>query len=246
MHREIYKWWSPNLNKDMEIAVYGHYGYALLMFPTAGADFLEYERFQLMDSIAWFIDSGKVKVFSINSINNESWLNRNMHPPHKAIRHQQYNNYITQEVVPFIRNKTSDSTPIITTGASLGAFHALNNLLRRSDLFSGTIAMSGNYDLKYYSGGYFDENCYFNSPVDYMTDWNDEHILNQLRHRSIIIASGQGPYEDPNAAKRMSDILNSKSIKHWLDLWGHDIRHDWPTWRQMLPYFLGNLTPKLT
>ena len=79
-----------------------------------------------------------------------------------------------------------------------------------------------------------------------MTDWNDEHILNQLRHRSIIIASGQGPYEDPNAAKRMSDILNSKSIKHWLDLWGHDIRHDWPTWRQMLPYFLGNLTPKLT
>ena len=244
MHKEIHKWWSPNLDKDLEIAVYGHYGYALLMFPTAGADFLEYERFQLIEKIAWFIDAGKVKVFSINSINNESWLNRSMYPPHKAIRHQQYNNYITEEVVPFIRNKTSDNTPIITTGASLGAFHALNNLLRRSDLFSGVIAMSGNYDLKYYSGGFFDETCYFNSPVDYLPQWNDEHILNQLRHRSIIIASGQGPYEDPSAAKRMSDILNSKGIQHWLDLWGNDIRHDWPTWRQMLPYFLSKLNPK--
>lgn len=244
MQRAIHKWRSPNLNKDMEIAVYGHYGYALLMFPTAAADFLEYERFQLIDSIASFIDSGKVKVFSINSINNESWLNRNMHPAHKAIRHQQYNNYISEEVVPFIRHNTSDSTPIVNTGASLGAFHALNNFLKRPDLFSGVVAMSGIYDLKYYSGGYYDENCYFNSPVDYLPNWNDEKILEQLRHRSIIIASGQGPYEDPSASKKISDILFSKGINHWLDLWGNDIRHDWPTWRQMLPYFLSKLHPK--
>ncbi len=167
-----------------------------------------------------------------------------MHPAHKAIRHQQYNNYISEEVVPFIRHNTSDSTPIVNTGASLGAFHALNNFLKRPDLFSGVVAMSGIYDLKYYSGGYYDENCYFNSPVDYLPNWNDEKILEQLRHRSIIIASGQGPYEDPSASKKISDILFSKGINHWLDLWGNDIRHDWPTWRQMLPYFLSKLHPK--
>ncbi|MFB3057638.1 MAG: esterase, partial [Ignavibacteriaceae bacterium] len=89
MHREIHKWRSPNLNKDMEIVIYGHYGYALLMFPTAAADYLEYERFLLIDAITPFINEGKLKAFSINSINNESWLNRNMHPSHKAIRHQQ-------------------------------------------------------------------------------------------------------------------------------------------------------------
>jgi esterase/lipase superfamily enzyme len=228
----------------MEVAVYGHYGFSLLMFPTASADFLEYERFQLIDSIAWFINEGKVKVYSINSINNESWLNKNMHPAHRAIRHQQFNEYVNEEVVPFIKHTSSTNNPIVNTGASLGAFHSLNTFLRRPDLFSGVIAMSGTYDLKYYANGYYDNNCYFNSPIDYLPTWNDEHILNQLRHRSIIIASGQGPYEDPSASQRISDILNSKGIQHWLDLWGYDMRHDWPTWRQMLPYFLSKLNPK--
>ena len=241
MRREIHKWWSPNLNKEMEIVVYGHYGYALLMFPTAAADYLEYERFQLIDSIAPFINDGKLKAFSVNSINSESWLNSNMHPSHKAIRHQQYNQYITEEVTPFIRQLGSSSIPIITTGASLGALHAANLFLRNPYIFAGTVAMSGNYDLKTYTNGYYDDNCYFNSPVDYLPRWNDENILNMLRHKSIIIASGQGSYEDPDASRKLSDILNAKGIQHWLDLWGHDVPHDWPTWRDMLPYFFGSI-----
>ena len=241
MQREIHKWHSPNLNKDMEIVIYGHYGYALLMFPTAAADYLEYERFQLIDAIAPFINDGKLKAFSINSINNESWLNRDMHPSHKAIRHQQYNQYVTEEVVPFIKAYCSPDVPIVTTGASLGAMHAANSFFRRPDLFAGTIAMSGSYDLKSYSKGFYDDNCYFNSPVDYLPQWNDEKMLNMLRHKSIVIASGQGSYEDPDASRRLSDILNSKGIQHWLDLWGFDMPHDWPTWRQMLPYFLGKM-----
>jgi esterase/lipase superfamily enzyme len=238
MRREIHKWYSPSLNKDMELVVYGHYGYALLMFPTAAADFLEYERFNLIDTIAEYINRGILKAFSINSINNESWLNRNMHPSHKAIRHQQYNDYVVNEVVPFIHSHCKSLVPLITTGASLGALHAANVFFRRPDIFAGTIAMSGNYDLKSYSRGFFDDNVYFNSPVDYLQNWNDENILNMLRHRSIIIASGQGAYEDPEASRRLSGILNSKGIQHWLDLWGNDQPHDWPTWRKMLPYFL--------
>ncbi|NWF50303.1 MAG: esterase family protein [Ignavibacteriaceae bacterium] len=238
MRREIHKWYSPSLNKDMEVVVYGHYGYALLMFPTAAADFLEYERFHLIDTIAEYINRGILKAFSINSINNESWLNRNMHPSHKAIRHQQYNDYVVNEVVPFIHSHCKSLVPLITTGASLGALHAANVFFRRPDIFAGTIAMSGNYDLKSYSRGFFDDNVYFNSPVDYLPNWNDENILNMLRHRSIIIASGQGAYEDPEASRRLSGILNSKGIQHWLDLWGNDQPHDWPTWRKMLPYFL--------
>jgi esterase/lipase superfamily enzyme len=223
----------------MEIVVYGNYGFALLMFPTAAADFLEYERFNLIDSIGWFLGEGKIKAFSINSINNESWLNNNIHPADKAIRHQQYNRYVVEEVVPFIHNNCKGLVPIINTGASLGALHAINSFLRRPDIFSGAIAMSGTYDLKYYSKGYHDENVYFNSPIDYLPNWNDEFMFEKMRRGKIIIASGQGPYEDPNASIRLSEILNSKEVNHWLDLWGHDIRHDWPTWRQMLPYFLS-------
>lgn len=241
MRREIHKWYSNNLQKEMEMAVYGHYGYALLMFPTAAADFLEYERFFLIDSIADSINSGNLKAFSINGINNESWLNRNMQPYEKAMRHQQYNNYILEEVIPFIQEHNNGFAPIISTGSSLGAFHAANIFFKRPDLFAGTIGMSGIYDLKYYTDGYFDDICYFNSPVDYLPGLTDEKILADLRNKNIIIASGRGAYEDPDASIRLSDILHSKNIPHWLDLWGEDMTHDWPTWRKMLPYFLDNI-----
>ncbi len=241
MKREIHKWWSNALDKEMEIVIYGHYGYSLLMFPTAAADYLEYERFHLIDSISNQINSGKIKAFSINSINSESWLNRNIHPAKKAIRHQQYNQYIVDEVIPFIKNLTSNETPVILTGASLGAFHAVNSFFRRPDIFSGVIAMSGTYDLKYYTKGYFDDNCYFNSPVDYLPNISDKVQLNQMRNGKIIIASGQGDYESPESAIEFSEILHNKNIPHWLDLWGYDMPHDWPTWRQMLPYFIDKI-----
>ncbi|GIV60969.1 hypothetical protein GQ464_001065 [Rhodocaloribacter litoris] len=242
MQREIHRWWSPRLEKDMEIVAYGHYGFALLLFPTAAADFLEYERFHLIDAIAPHIERGRCKVYSINSINRESWLNDHMPPRHKAIRHQQYNGYVTEEVVPFIHDHCRGLVPIVTAGASLGALHAVNQLFRRPDLFAGTIGMSGSYDLKHYTKGYWDEDVYFNSPVDYVANLEDERVLEQLRRKRIILATGQGSYENPGASQHFSWILHTKGIPHELDLWGHDVPHDWPTWRRMLPYFLEKLS----
>lgn len=242
MQRHITKWWSPRLNKDMEIVKYGYYGFALLMFPTAAADYLEYERFYLIEAIRPYIESGKVKVYSINSINSESWLNSRMKTRDKATRHQQYNGYVSEEVVPFIFNDCGGNrVPIITTGASLGAFHAVNTVLRRPDLFDGFIGMSGTYDIKLYTGKYYDENCYFNSPVDYMPNMNDHYTLELLRNKKhLYFVSGQGNYEYPPASKEMSQILWNKGIPNELDLWGKDMPHDWPTWRKMLPHYLDN------
>ncbi|MEM6299690.1 MAG: esterase, partial [Bacteroidota bacterium] len=131
MQREITGWHSPNLNKHMEIAVYGHYGPAVLMFPSAAADFLEYERFYVIDGIKKYIEAGKFKVFSINSINREAWLNNSMPGRYKAIRQQQYNRYIENEVVPFIHNHSNGLVPILTTGVSLGALLSANAFFRR-------------------------------------------------------------------------------------------------------------------
>ncbi|MFH1197416.1 MAG: esterase [bacterium] len=241
MKREIHKWYSNALYKDMEIAVYGHHGYALLMFPTAAADFLEYERFQLIDSIAHHIDAGKIKVFSINTVNNESLLNYSMESSHRSIRHGQFNNYVLSEVVSFIHSQCNGLVPVVTTGASVGAYHAANIFLRRPDIFSGMIAMSGVYDIKYYTKSYYDDHCYYNSPIDFMPNLNDEQTLNQMRKSSIVIATGQGSFEDPAKSKQLSEILYSKGIPHWFDLWGHDMPHDWPTWRKMLPYFIEKI-----
>lgn len=240
MERQISAWFSPALQKEMPIAVYGHYGTALLLIPTAAADYLEYERFQLIESIRPFIDSGKFKVFSIDSINRESWMNNEMDPRHKSIRHQQWNEYVFSEVIPFIRHHTSAETPIIAAGASFGALHSANLFFKRPDLLNGCIAMSGVFDLTEYTKGYFDEDVYYNSPCHYLPNLTDHHILEQIRQsHHIHLLSGSGAFEDPEGARRLAGILYSKNIWYELDIWGADITHDWPTWRSMLPHYLG-------
>lgn len=238
MTREIHQWYSPALNKEMPIAVYGHYGFALLMVPTAAADYLEYERFELIDHLKPFLDAGKLKIFSVNSINTESWMNKQMEGAHKAIRQNQFNEYVFNEVIPFIKSKTSQDTPIITCGASFGAFHSMNLFLKRPDLINGVIAMSGVYDLMEYTDGFYDDQVYFNSPMHYIPNLADHDTLEQIRRGKIILATGSGNHEDPEANKRFSNVLHSKSIPHDLEVWAEDIHHDWPTWRKMLPYFI--------
>ncbi len=239
MERLLTSWYSPRLQKEMPIAVYGHYGFALLLVPTAAADYLEYERFQLIDALAPFLDEGKIKVYSINSINNESWMNDQMDPRHKIIRHQQFNSYVYDEVVPFIHTHSSQDTPIIICGASFGALHSMNLFLKRPDLLNGVIAMSGVYDLTEYTKGYYDDDVYFNSPQHYMPNLTDHIILEQIRRsQHIHIFSGSGAYEDPKASGTFARILYDKGINYELDVWGPDWPHDWNTWRAVLPHYL--------
>lgn len=239
MKREITSWYSPSLQRDMPVAQYGDYGFALLLIPTAAADYLEYERFQLIDALAPYINSGKVKVFSVNSMNTESWMHPTMQGEHKAINHNSFNEYIFNEVVPFIKNATSYDTPIIVSGASFGALHSMNLFLKRPDLIDGVIAMSGVYDLREYSKGFYDEQVYFNSPAMYMPNLTDHRILEQIRSsHHIHILTGGGDHEDPNAARNFANILYNKGINYELSVWGNEWRHDWPTWRAMLPLFV--------
>ena len=239
MHRSITSWFSPSLRKDMPIVTYGTYGFSLLLVPTAGADFLEYERFQLINELAPFINGGKCKVFSVDSINKESWMNNDMLGEHKAIRHNEYNQYIYNEVIPFIKNSTSWNTPIYIAGASLGALHSMNLFLKRPDLLNGVIAMSGVYDLTEYTKGFFDEQVYYNSPMHYMPNLTDHYILEQIRSSGHIhILSGEGDYEAPEAGRAFAGVLYNKGINYELSIWGHEWKHDWPTWRAMLPQWL--------
>jgi len=239
MHREIQTWYSPSLRKNMEIVEYGTYGFSLLLLPTAAADYLEYERFLLIDALSKYIDAGKVKVYSINSINSESWLNSKISGQEKSRRHVEFNDYVYNEVVPFIKGRTSPETPIITCGASFGALHAANLFFKNPYTINGCIAMSGLYDLGAYTKSYWDNDCYWNSPINYLRDMEDPSHLNAIKSSEHIhILSGSGDYEDPDGSRHLSGLLHHKGINHDLDIWGYDVKHDWPTWRAMLPYIL--------
>ncbi len=239
MQRSVTSWFSPSLQKEMPIVTYGYYGFALLLIPTAGADYLEYERFQLINYLTPYINAGKVKIFSIDSINKESWMNYDMLGEHKAIRHNDFNNYVYNEVVPFIKNATSWDTPIITSGASLGALHSMNLFLKRPDIINGVIAMSGVYDLTEYTRGFFDEQVYYNSPIHYIPNLTDHNILQQIRSsRHIHILTGCGAHEAPEANEAFAGVLYKKGIDYELSIWGSEWGHDWPTWRAMLPLWI--------
>ncbi len=239
MNRQLDSWHSQALNKQMPIVTYGHYGFSLLLVPTAAADYLEYERFQMLDCLKELVDGGKMRVFSIDSINNESWLNNQIPAEYKAERHEQWNNYIYNEVIPYIHKVSSPETPIILAGASFGALHSMNLFLRRPDLIQGVIAMSGVYNLMEYTKGFYNDKVYFNSPAHYVPNLEDHNLLEMIRAGKIIITTGSGAYEDPNASHDFGGILNGKSIPHELSIWGQEWKHDWPTWRKILPYFLN-------
>lgn len=244
MQIEYHKWWSPNLQHDMEIKVYGHYGKPMLVFPTQGGRFFEYEDFQMIEAIHSFIDEGKVKVFTIDSIDNESWTNSSLHPADRARRHEDYDRYVIHELTPFIKQHCASSTQkMISTGCSMGAYHSTNFFFRHPDLFDTLIAISGPLDMKLFIGDYTDETVYLNSPLYYLPNLNDPWYLDQYRQSKIIISTGQGGWEEPmiEDAIEIKKILEQKGIPHWVDFWGYDVNHDWPWWRKMAPYYLSKL-----
>lgn len=244
MNIEYHKWYSPILGQEMELKVYGHSGRSALVFPAQGGRFYEYEDFGMVAALAGLIDAGRLRLYTVDSIDNQSWANWNAHPGDRARRHDDYDAYIVHEVAPFISHRSADEGGLITTGCSMGAYHAANFYFRHPDIFNAVVAISGLYQLGMFVGDYSDDRVYYNSPLAYLPNLNDPWFIDRYRQGQIIICCGQGAWEDAMLADThaLKRILEDKSIPAWIDIWGHDVNHDWPWWRRMAPYFLDRLT----
>ena len=239
--REILNWHSPRLGLDMPLVQYGHWGRPLLLVPTAQADFLEYERNGLIGAVRHHLEAGRVRIFVIDSINSRAWMNPEVSFPDKSARQAAYSAYVEEEVVGHIRAAIQvPEARLAIGGASFGAFHAANALFRRPELFDTLLALSGFFDLSWVLHGYSDEQVYFNNPMWFLANLEDSERLGLLReHCQIHLVTGQGDWEVPGASKRFSSLLSSKCIPHNLDLWGHDIPHEWWSWHRMLDHYLS-------
>jgi esterase/lipase superfamily enzyme len=228
----------------MELKIYGHYGKPMVVFPAQEGRFYDFENFGMIEAIAPFIEGGKIKVFTVDGIDGQSWANWNAHPADRANRHNAYDSYIVHEVAPFIRENCGNTVQKnLATGVSMGGYHSANFFFRHPDVFDALIAISGVYNLDLFVGDYVDDNVYFNSPISYLANMNDPWFLNQYRKSQIVIVAGQGAWEDEmlRDTHRLKAILEAKGVPAWIDVWGHDVNHDWPWWRKMLPYFLGKM-----
>jgi esterase/lipase superfamily enzyme len=239
---EYHRWFSPRLERELGINVYGHYGYPVLVFPTSGGDEHEYASRGMIEALAHHIDAGKAKFFCVASVNDQSWYNKQAHPRHRSYVQAMYDDYVAREVAPFIHdNCWTPGIPITTTGASFGAYHAANTILKHPDLFRRCLALSGVYDVRSFMDGDYDDNFYFNNPVDYVANLPDGYFLDHLRGCDIRLATGRGPWEDSRPTYQLSEVLRARGIPHSVDDWGADGGHDWPYWKREMDEYLTRL-----
>jgi esterase/lipase superfamily enzyme len=159
MVREYRKGQSSRLGREMELLVFGHAGLPVVVFPTSGGRFYEFEDRQMIAAVAGKIEAGQLQIYCVDSVDRESWYNKSAAPRARIARHMQYEEYLIHEVVPLIRQKNGD--PHLTAlGCSFGGYHAVNIALRHPDVFTGVLSMSGAFDLSSFLNGYYDQDCY--------------------------------------------------------------------------------------
>lgn len=235
-------YYSGILDRRMPVAIYGHFGVPVMVFPTANQDFEEYERQGMLDTLGDFIEQGMVKLYCVSAINGESWMNRQIGPGEKAYRQALYDRHVSEELVPLIyQDCQTRGLPIATVGASFGAYHAANTLLKHPDQFRWCIGMSGIYDMSAYFDGHYDQNCFENNPCDYVPKLAEGPRLDALRRSSINVICGQGPWERVEWSRQLPQALARRGIDHNFDLWGHDVAHDWPWWKVQLRLYFPRL-----
>jgi esterase/lipase superfamily enzyme len=242
MDKKNWSWNTQRLPEAARVVRWGHFGTPVLLFSTAGGDYEEVERFHLVRVLGDLIDAGRIKVYSVDSIAGKTWL-QGTHSPEYCSRVQNlFDAYIYNEVVALIREDCgSNEIEVVVAGASIGAFNAVASICRHPDVFKLAVAMSGTFDLSKYLDGKMNQDFYFSSPLHYLPGLEDGSQLQQLRKRFIVIPTGEGDWEDPSESWRIAHVLGAKGVPNRVDLWGRDRHHNWVTWREMLPKYLGEL-----
>jgi esterase/lipase superfamily enzyme len=219
----------------MEFLWFGKFGRPAILFPTSAGRYFENEDFKLADSVSDKVNSGEIQLILPDTVNNESWYNKSVHPAVRAARHAQYDAYLRHELVPYIHNRAQRGD-LVVYGASFGAYHAANFAARYPDVVSRAICFSGVFDIHSFLDGYWDENCYFHCPTAYIPNMDGE-LAGKLSRVGWVIATGEhDSLVDKN--REFSGLLSSKGVPNHFELWPGQFGHDWPWWREHLRRFV--------
>jgi len=220
----------------MELLIFGHAGARVLVFPSSLGKFYEWEDRGMVAQVAQHLEEGWIQMFCVDSVDSESWYARWKYPGDRAWRHVQYDNYLYYEVLPLTRQVNTNPF-MITTGASFGAYHAVNFAFRHPHSVGRTIGLSGIYSIDRWTDGHSDDNVYFNNPMAYIPNEQEPNRISALQQMDIVLVTGA---DDPNRSgtEEMSAVLWDKGIGNALRIWD-GWAHDWPWWRQMFSHYIG-------
>jgi esterase/lipase superfamily enzyme len=226
------------------LIAYGHFGRPVLVFPSEQGHAWDFESNGMVDAVADLLEAGRVKLYCVDSGDGHSWSNNAEPIEERARRHDGYEQWILDAVVPWIADDCGGAAEITTLGCSLGAYHAANIALRHANVFPLAMCLSGNYDpTTWHAWGEQGDATYFHNPMAYVANFHGGH-LDWLRNQvSLLLVVGQGAWEvDPTGSlpgtRAFADLLTSKGIRHELDVWGFDVPHDWSSWRDQLRHHL--------
>jgi esterase/lipase superfamily enzyme len=236
------RWFSERMQQDITLVRWGHFGVPVLLFPTAGGDAEEVERHKLVAHLQGLMEAGRIKVYSCDSVAGRAMASSVGSTQYRMALFNRFHEAMAYEVVPAIHADSQGAQPVITAGASIGAFNALALVCRYPHLFNAAVCMSGTYAIEKFIGGPFTDDMYLASPLAFLPGLEGP-LLEQLRQRMVILASGSGAWEDVGESWAVARVLGDKGIPNRVDDWGPSYAHDWPTWWAMLPLYLDDLVP---
>ena len=244
MQAAYHRMYSPSLMRDMEVNVYGTHGKPCVVFPSQNGRYFDFESFDMIEPCRPWLEAGKLRLFCVDSIDRETWSNRETPPRKRIERHELWFRYLTEEFYPWMMRMCGEGQMPFTIGCSMGATHAANLFFRRPDLFDGLISLSGTYDARLFFGDYMVEMVYYISPYQCLKILAPDNPYMKLFNRSnIILCVGQGAWEKDmlESTRAMQAVFEEKGIRAWVDVWGSDVAHDWIWWRKQLHYFLEKI-----
>lgn len=241
MEQQFRKAYSRCLQREMEYKVYGNAGKICLAFPPQNGRFFDFENFGMVEALAPEIEGGRVQLVCVDGIDGETWSNKERLPRERIERHEAWFRYVAEELVPAVKAENPRCARLMTTGCSMGGFHAANFFFRLPQVFDVVIALSGLYHAGFFFGDYMDDLVYLNSPVDCLPNMPQDHPYMELfRGSRMIFCVGQGAWEDEllDSTRRLDGVLRAKGVPAWFDYWGKDVNHDWDWWRKQIRYFI--------
>jgi esterase/lipase superfamily enzyme len=246
MRRQAQELWSPSTGFSGTVVAYGHWGRPLLVFPDEGGDAWAYESHGMIDAVAHLLDEARVKIYCVDSADHMSWSDHSIPIEERARRHEVYEAWVEEQVLPFVYADCGGPLDVVTTGVSMGAFHAATFALRRADVFPTALCLSGSYDPRTWNAwGDAGDALYFHDPVAFVPNLGGEHLEWLRRRLQVILVVGQGMWEDTTGAlestRLLAGILTAKGLPHELDVWGHDVAHDWPWWQKQFAHHLPTI-----
>jgi esterase/lipase superfamily enzyme len=216
----------------------------LLLFPTAGGDAEEIERFHVISTLGDYLAEGRIKIYSCDSVAGRVLFGGERSPEHRQWIMDQFQEFVRWELVPAIyADCQTEDIDIVAGGASIGAFQALAAVCRHPDTFATALCMSGTYDLTRFLEAPPTADFFRASPLHWLSESNDPAHLERLRERFVLLASGEGRAEDIGESWRVAELLGGMGVPNRVDSWGEKWDHDWPTWRNMLHQYVGELFP---